>query len=293
MSSPPSKRKRTEDAPIQRSDIWRSDGSVVLQAENVQFRVHWSVLALSSSFFRELQGLPQPADQPSVDGCPLVELQDSAVDVEYMLTALYDPTFLSQTALPLAAVGALIRLGRKYDFKKLLDPAVARLISSNPATFAEYDALRADGKYKQTCIISYPGYALDLLVLARENNIGSALPVAYYRALRYNKNLTKLLQATQKNSETLASLSSDDLCRCLVGRLRLLTKQFQPGCTLGWLREWQYTDCSSPARCSATRKSKFHTVTWIRTSLRPSPTFRIRNGRGVSVPHVTSMSSSQ
>jgi hypothetical protein len=88
--SPPAKRQRTdEDEPITRSDIWYEDGSVVLQARNTQFRVHWSVLAQHSSFFRDMQKLPQPPDQPNADGCPIVELQDDVADVEHLLRALY------------------------------------------------------------------------------------------------------------------------------------------------------------------------------------------------------------
>ncbi|KAJ7287177.1 hypothetical protein C8J57DRAFT_995026, partial [Mycena rebaudengoi] len=70
------------------SEIWHTDGSVVLQAQNTQFRVHWSVLSLNSSFFREMQGLPQPPDQPSIDGCIIIQLSDSVEDVEHLLKAL-------------------------------------------------------------------------------------------------------------------------------------------------------------------------------------------------------------
>ncbi|KAJ7821518.1 hypothetical protein B0H14DRAFT_1331921 [Mycena olivaceomarginata] len=93
---------------ITRSDIWYEDGSVVLQAQHTQFRVHWGVLARQSSFFHDMQGLPQPPDQPSVDGCPVVKLPDDIADVECLLKALYSPTFLAQAALPLPAIGALI-----------------------------------------------------------------------------------------------------------------------------------------------------------------------------------------
>jgi hypothetical protein len=91
MSSPPAKCQRTEDAPITRSDIWYQDGSVVLQAQDTQFRVHWGNLCQHSSFFREMQGLPQPPDLPSVDGCPIIELQDAVLDVEHLLKVLYNP----------------------------------------------------------------------------------------------------------------------------------------------------------------------------------------------------------
>ncbi|KAJ6497616.1 hypothetical protein C8R45DRAFT_926289 [Mycena sanguinolenta] len=230
MSSPPVKRQRTEDTSIMRSSVWYKDG--ILQAENTQFR---------------------PPDHPTIDGCPIVELHDSALEVDHLLTALYDPTFLSQTALPLAVVGSLIRLGRKYDFKTLLDSAVACLTSHNPTTLAEYD-----GKSKPTRIKPYPGCSLDLLTLARENNLRLVLPFAYYRALRCRTD--QFLHAAQRKEATAQSSSLEDLCRCFNARQRLATKQFQPGYTLGWMREWPYphAECDSPKRCDATRKHVFH-----------------------------------
>jgi hypothetical protein len=75
-----------------RSEIWYGDGSVVLQARGTQFRVYWGVLAQQSSFFRDMQNLPQPPDQPSVDGCPVIELHDDVADVEYLLRALFVPS---------------------------------------------------------------------------------------------------------------------------------------------------------------------------------------------------------
>lgn len=89
-SCPSAKRQRTVAPPITRSEIWYDDGSVVLRAHSTQFRIHWTILS-SSSFFRDMRGLPQPPDQASVEGCPLIELSDSVQDVEHLLNALYQP----------------------------------------------------------------------------------------------------------------------------------------------------------------------------------------------------------
>ncbi|KAJ7307096.1 hypothetical protein DFH08DRAFT_901219 [Mycena albidolilacea] len=62
MPSPPAKRQRTGDKPITRSKMWHRDGSVVLQAGNTQFRVHWGVLALHSSVFHDMEERPQPQE---------------------------------------------------------------------------------------------------------------------------------------------------------------------------------------------------------------------------------------
>jgi hypothetical protein len=88
-------------------DLWFSDGSVVLRAEDTVFRVHMSQLSRRSLFFRDLFSLPQPGPDPSVadvdmsdaswvgcdgtfDGCPLLLLHDSAEDLANLLNALYD-----------------------------------------------------------------------------------------------------------------------------------------------------------------------------------------------------------
>jgi hypothetical protein len=41
-----------------------------------------------------MQGLPQPADQDSIEGCPVVQLADLAADVEHILDALYHPSVM-------------------------------------------------------------------------------------------------------------------------------------------------------------------------------------------------------
>ncbi|KAL1726927.1 hypothetical protein EV714DRAFT_286886 [Schizophyllum commune] len=77
---------------VQRSDIWFDDGNVVLQAENVQFRVHRSLLARHSPVFKDVFGVPQPksSSEALVEGCPVVHLTDKASDVHFMLTRLFN-----------------------------------------------------------------------------------------------------------------------------------------------------------------------------------------------------------
>ncbi|KAF7370412.1 BTB domain-containing protein [Mycena sanguinolenta] len=249
MSPPPAKCKRAESAPIKHSARWFDDGNVVLQAENTQFRVHWSVLALHSSVFRDMRGLPKPLDEPNVDGCPIVKLPDDrAIDVEYLLDALYDgPTFLGQTTLPLAAIGAFIRLGRKYDFKNVLNLAVARVTAEYPTTLEKYDAMR-----QFQTIQAYDGIEFDMVTLLRQNKIFSALPCACYRAVHL-ETLGNLFEKIPQKDGTCAYLSEADLRTCAVGHQTLSHKQFEPGYTFGWARE-EVTDCTSLARRRASRE---------------------------------------
>ncbi|KAF8146888.1 hypothetical protein K438DRAFT_1868551 [Mycena galopus ATCC 62051] len=264
MSSLPAKRQRTENETITHSEtIWYPDGSVVLQAQSTQFRVHWSILSQNSSFFRDMQGLPQPPDQPSVDDCPVIELPDDAADVENLLKALYNLKFLFQPSLPLPVVSSLIRLGRKYDFKDVLDSAVERVTFEHPTTLEEYDS-RWPLQYTPTRIDAYSAFPFDMLELARENDIISALPVAYLRAI--SSGLDALLDGLPSSDEAVTSLAPIDLRRCIRGREHLIKAQFLPGNTWGWVKmglgSWDYEDeCTQDRdKCTSVRNSIFVAV---------------------------------
>lgn len=83
---------------VKHTDLWFSDGSVVLQAGSTLFRVHKSQLARRSVVFSDMFTLPQPVmttshatfSDDSYEDCPVVRLHDSAEDVANLLLALYD-----------------------------------------------------------------------------------------------------------------------------------------------------------------------------------------------------------
>ncbi|KAJ7502969.1 hypothetical protein B0H11DRAFT_2274387 [Mycena galericulata] len=258
MSSPREKSQRTEGVPTARSDIWHSDGSVVLQAGDTQFRVHWSILALNSSFFRSLQGLPQPPGQASIDGCPLILLSDSFSDVEHLLRALYTPALFSQKALPFPYIASFVRLGRKYDFKELLDIAVERLVFENPTDVDEYEALLKpfkaspadDWKFQTTRIVHYPGIHHDILTLARENDLLTVLPCAYFRVSTFS--LVEIFDGVPRPDGTIATLTSMDQRLCALGRERLMKTQWEIDNTFGWMVSWNPSEqdgCLDSPRC--------------------------------------------
>ncbi|KAF7370395.1 BTB domain-containing protein [Mycena sanguinolenta] len=236
--SPPTKRQRTrdEDAVMKQSAFWFIDGSVVLQAENTQFRVHFGVLARHSTIFRDMQGLPQPSDEPTVDGCPVVKLQDDPMDVEYLLESLYD-SHSQEKKLQIPALGALIRLGRKLPLNTPQRLRNTMCLADTFDTIEEYD-----------------GIDFDMVTLLSENNILSAMPCACYRAVNLST-LVELFDGKPESHGTRPSLSQTDLRRCAIGQQRLARKLFQPGYTLGWARKWEFHDCTSPVTCRASREN--------------------------------------
>jgi hypothetical protein len=80
-------------------DLWFSDGSLVVRAENSIFRVSGVVLAARSSVFQDMLSFPQPGlgqtEVESIDGVPIVVLYDLAVEVEPFLRAIYDSRCVS------------------------------------------------------------------------------------------------------------------------------------------------------------------------------------------------------
>lgn len=85
----------TPDRTPDRDAPWFDDGSVVLQAELKQFRVHRSILSMNSVIFKDMFSLAQPSvEGEMVDGCPVIHLSDSATDLRYVLEAFYNGRYV-------------------------------------------------------------------------------------------------------------------------------------------------------------------------------------------------------
>ena len=79
------------DLGLKSDELWFEDGTVVLRAGGVVFRVYSGILARHSPFFKNLLALPQPANARTYEGCPLIDMEgDSAQDVRDFLFALHD-----------------------------------------------------------------------------------------------------------------------------------------------------------------------------------------------------------
>ncbi|KAJ7188733.1 hypothetical protein C8R46DRAFT_979996 [Mycena filopes] len=262
---------------IERSEIWYEDGSLVLQAQRTRFRVHWSFISQHSSVFHDMQGLPQPSDANSIDNCPVVELSDTAEEATHLLRALYTPTFFSQRMLALPVISSLIRFARKYDFRDIVHAIIANhltheypatlqefdvisnvianhLTHEYPATLQEFDVIsNVDGGYKMTRIVNYYGIHFDVIRLARENNITSVLPCAFYRALRKHTE-AEIFDGVPRGDGTVATLSPADQRICILGRMMAIRAHTQPDGPYGWLHDsHSRRHCLSTSHCQKER----------------------------------------
>ncbi|KAJ7431973.1 hypothetical protein B0H11DRAFT_824160 [Mycena galericulata] len=234
------KRPRNEsDAPLAsppRSRIWYFDGSVVLQAETTQFRVHASILSAGSTVFKDMFEVARaPSNLESeVEGCPLVQLyDDKALDVELVLDALYDRNFYQKREKSFAQVSAMWRLGKKYGFDELRDDALRRLEGHFPSTLANFQArlLSPSQAPVEILISTYPGRLIDSINLARETGLVSILPAALYTicALKTNQRDTHqmIMSGLRGADKRLVHLSDADKKLCLLVMSDLVEKQWK------------------------------------------------------------------
>ncbi|KAJ6480105.1 hypothetical protein DFH09DRAFT_1214657 [Mycena vulgaris] len=190
---PPAKRRRTEleetpsepsietleDLPS-RSKLWMLHGDIILQAESMQFRVHRDILSKHSTVFQDMFSLPQPPNEATLEGCPIVHLLDSALDVELLLTAFYDP-YHHKASQPFDVIACMLRLGRKYEMTRFKSDAISRIRHEFPTRLTAWDRRTATGLFEK--INPTAAVLVELLNLAYDNGIYTSIPTLAFRCL--------------------------------------------------------------------------------------------------------------
>jgi BTB/POZ domain len=116
---------------------------IVLSSDLARFRVHKSVLSMSSPFFRDMFSLPQPPDGERLDGLPLLHLSEDAEVLHSLITMLYPiPSEIPDSYdKALALLSAL----QKYDMAAVQSSVRAVMKSSNLRPLTGRDTFRAYG----------------------------------------------------------------------------------------------------------------------------------------------------
>lgn len=224
---------------ITRSKIWFDDGSVVIQAEKTQFRVHRSMLSRHSSVFRDMFSVPQPPGEQElvIEGCSVVHVSESSQDWEDLLTLMYDNLRVYQSAdpMPIRLIAVMLRLGKK----NLCD---WDLISDQPFSKIEQSGELA---------------LLDIIILGREAGLQSILPLAYYLFFS-NLNVMDPMEQVYATYETeygtTATVPQDVQKILVLGREKLLRGTMCN--TYGWLADDKCipdASCKRPMLCAAAR----------------------------------------
>ncbi|KAL1664694.1 hypothetical protein GGF50DRAFT_114845 [Schizophyllum commune] len=224
MTEPSAKRKRTDDekaTEVVRSDVWLHDGSIVLQAENTQFKIYEGLLARHSQIFADMIAVVHPQnDEHTVEGCNVVVLSDSAQDVRFMLLWLLDPR--PYTSKPTVSnILSALRMGHKYMVVPLWDDAVERLQAEFPSTLEAFHARNAEvwsailPEDKQNDI-------LRLSEAVRDARLNTLLPMVYYRVLQACSLTIISNGGAERNAETPTCISLESRVMLLAARARVI-----------------------------------------------------------------------
>ncbi|KAH9058222.1 hypothetical protein EDB87DRAFT_1627220 [Lactarius vividus] len=106
---------------------------VILRSSDlVSFRVHKSILAISSPFWNDLFSLPQPLDDEAVEGIPIVHMAEDAELLHSLLTVLYPipsviPNSYEKTL-------ALLAASQKYNMTTVLSTVRSEIGRQSPTT---------------------------------------------------------------------------------------------------------------------------------------------------------------
>ena len=90
------------------------DANIVIRSsDQVNFRVHKSLLAMTSPFFKDMLSLPQPPDDETIDGLPVVQLSEDAGVLKCLLSLIYPISIIIPGSYE--RVFALLAACQKYE----------------------------------------------------------------------------------------------------------------------------------------------------------------------------------
>ncbi|KAJ7458038.1 hypothetical protein B0H11DRAFT_2062409 [Mycena galericulata] len=127
-------------------ELWLSDGDLIIQAQNVSFRIHANALAENSTVFADMMEFPQnigDGAKDKVDGVAVVRLFDSDADAAIFLKAIFDDSFFLPPPSPTSITLLLdvLRLSNKYDAQPLFRRALLHLEALYPTTLVAFRAI--------------------------------------------------------------------------------------------------------------------------------------------------------
>ncbi|RDX42598.1 hypothetical protein OH76DRAFT_1560862 [Lentinus brumalis] len=152
------------------TELWFFDGNVVLITQgNVAFRVHKGVLALHAEFFagmfQDSLLVPHgPNGEETIEGCPIIPLDDPAYDIRQFLLVMYRKRYLKtaeDTTFPVLA--ALMRVGDKYGAHDLLHECMPQVRQMKPECLL---SVKCASEYRSTIKFA-PHHAVEALHLCR------------------------------------------------------------------------------------------------------------------------------
>ena len=220
------------------SEFWFDDGNIILIAQQTGFCIFRGLLATQSTVFADMFAAASSQADEILDGCPVVHLTDSHLDVAHLLRILLPaspvwyvfrlliatiplhidicssyPTATSEVIRSFDEVSAVVRLAHKYHIQSVQDQAIRALLehpfSINCHVFSSPP--------KQQISIRGAQF-IGAVNLSRLTDTPLILPLALYQCSRLG---STILDGWKREDGTVEHLSMADLKRCVDARVVL------------------------------------------------------------------------
>ncbi|TFK88130.1 hypothetical protein K466DRAFT_662545 [Polyporus arcularius HHB13444] len=244
------KRRNAAVELVRDEDFWYEDGTIILVARNVQFRVYRGVLADHSSVFANMFSFStQPTSPPpnaAPADCPVVHLDDSPEDLRHILRALLPKksAFVELEGPTFYEISAYVRLGNKYQIDALLNHSLSYLKRCFPTDFDARQEWLSDN-YGQVPVEwgdrDAMVFAIGVVNLSRLAQVDTILPSAL--AVCCCLTAKQLVAGFNREDGSPERLSEEDLIRCIAG-MRQLTYEASAAVVAAFAR-------FSPRACKA------------------------------------------
>ncbi|KDQ59933.1 hypothetical protein JAAARDRAFT_56859 [Jaapia argillacea MUCL 33604] len=216
--------------PKKHESLWFEDGNVVLVASGtLAFKIYRGVLIRSSEVFRDMFAIPQPEFMETMDGCPLINVHDSALDLGHLLSALFERGYFDVTRCTIEILASILRLATKYSIDDLREEALTELGKCFPSNLASWDS----AKTKRVRLIREPAAAVTVVNLAVDLSLEKhILHLALYECCQLP--VRELLDGYRRSDGTAEKLDWTIMVLCIQGK-ETLTTSYYPFAT-NWMR---------------------------------------------------------
>ncbi|KAF4615762.1 hypothetical protein D9613_012362 [Agrocybe pediades] len=200
------------------TSFWFDDGNLVLEVEDMRFRVYRSILSHHSSFFKDLSLFPQPVDSKEVteDGTPILKIPfDSKEEWETSFIILSSELQKLQTLMD------ILHLSHKYHFKRFEELARDGIQQFIPL---EYEAWMASDYRRQTGRVydELQGNELKFLRVVKEvGGMEEYYPTLYFMCIWGVTDATVFLKQLNCTKDGV-QLDTSELMTLIGGRERFL-----------------------------------------------------------------------
>ncbi|KAH9855195.1 hypothetical protein C2E23DRAFT_724571 [Lenzites betulinus] len=204
--------------PARHPDLCFDDGNLAVVTGSQYFIVHRGLLSRHSKMLDKHIAAVQDNDASSLEGRPVLTLDDNPNDFAHFLQALYGGATYDNLAGKFTVASAILRLSTKYEVIGLRDAAIRDVFISWPSTLALWElrekaATTADGMYSPRQALPHP---ILLINLAREIGEPNLLPSAFYDLSRYLP--SQLMEGYVGPDGVQHHLTDDDVCKVLRGK---------------------------------------------------------------------------